>query len=59
MKEKLNTAPILRVPDPQKKLVVITDGSRGVGGVLMQDEQVIAYESRKLMKYEQNCALMI
>ena len=43
LKETLTTTPILRVLDPQKKFVVITDVSgKGVGGVLMQDEQVIA-----------------
>ena len=57
LKEKLTTAPILRVPDPQKQFVVITDASgEGLGGVLMQDDQVVAYESRKLKNYEQNYA---
>ena len=53
MKEKLTIAPILRVPNPQKQFVVITDASEeGLGSVLMQDEQVIAYASRKLKNYE-------
>lgn len=57
LKEKLTTTPILRILDPQKQFVVITDASgEGLGGVLMQDEQVIAYESRKLKNYEQNYA---
>ena len=35
LKEKLTIAPILKVPNLQKKFVLITDASRGVGGVLM------------------------
>lgn len=45
------------VPNPNGHFVVITDASGdGLGGVLMQDGKVVAYESRKLKQYEQNCA---
>eukprot|EP00253_Pinus_taeda_P011685 PITA_11685 len=42
------------VEDPEKEYVVCTDASKeGVGGVLMQEGKVIAYESRKLKEHEQ------
>lgn len=45
------------MPNPKGDFVVIIDASgEGLGGVLMQDGQVIAYESRKLKNYEQNNA---
>lgn len=54
MKHLLTTAPILRITDPNKDYVVCTDASKeGVGGVLMQEGKVIAYESRKLKEHEQ------
>ncbi|XP_059068640.1 uncharacterized protein LOC131859116 [Cryptomeria japonica] len=57
LKEKLTAVPILKVPDPDDQYLVVTDASReGLGGVLMQRDQVIAYESRKLKNYEQNHA---
>lgn len=49
--------PILKVLDPKGHFMVVTNASReGLGGVLMQDGQVIAYESQKLKNYEQNYA---
>ena len=43
------TTPILRVPNPEGHFVVINDASReGLGGILMLEDQGIAYESRKL-----------
>lgn len=57
LKENLTTALILKVPDPYGDFTVIIDVSgEGLGGVLMQEGQVIAYESRKLKLYEQNYA---
>eukprot|EP00253_Pinus_taeda_P017798 PITA_17798 len=54
LKHLLTTAPILSIADPNKEYVVCTDASReGVGGVLMQEGRVIAYESRKLKEHEQ------
>lgn len=54
LKHLLTSAPILSIADPNKDYVVCTDASReGVGGVLMQEGKVIAYELRKLREHEQ------
>eukprot|EP00253_Pinus_taeda_P017986 PITA_17986 len=53
LKHLLTTAPILRIADLDKDYVVCTDASKGVGGVLMQEGKVVAYESRKLKEHEQ------
>jgi len=54
LKHLLTTAPILSIADPNKDYVVCTDASKeGVGGVLMQEGRLIAYESRKLKEHEQ------
>eukprot|EP00253_Pinus_taeda_P033985 PITA_33985 len=54
LKHLLTTAPILSIADPNNDYVVCTDASKeGVGGVLMQEGKVIAYESRKLKEHEQ------
>eukprot|EP00253_Pinus_taeda_P005576 PITA_05576 len=53
LKHLLTTAPILSIVDPNKDYVVCTDASKeGVGGVLMQEGKVIAYESRKIKEHE-------
>ena len=55
LKLKLTTAPILKIADPDKGFVVRTDACReGLGGVLLQENSVIAYESRKLKTHEHN-----
>jgi hypothetical protein len=57
LKELLTTASILKVPDMDVDFLVCTDASKeGLGGVLMQDERVIAYISRKLRRHEENYA---
>ena len=49
LKGLLTTAPILRIVDPNKDFVVCTDACNEVlGGLLMQEGHVIAYESRNL-----------
>eukprot|EP00253_Pinus_taeda_P022101 PITA_22101 len=54
LKHLLTMAPILSIADPNKDYVVYTDASKeGLGGVLMQEGRVIAYESRKLKEHEQ------
>lgn len=54
LKQLLTTAPVLSIADPEKDYVVCIVGSKeGVGGVLMQEGKVIAYESRKLKEHEQ------
>lgn len=53
LKHLLTTAPILRIADPDKDYIVCMDASKeGVGGVLMQEGKVIAYESQKLNEHE-------
>eukprot|EP00253_Pinus_taeda_P001790 PITA_01790 len=53
LKHLLTIAPILSIADPNKDYVVCTYTSKeGVGGVLMQEDKVVAYESRKLKEYK-------
>ncbi|KAA0033237.1 DNA/RNA polymerases superfamily protein [Cucumis melo var. makuwa] len=55
LKKRLVTAAILALPVTGKDYVIYCDASRqGLGYVLMQDENVIAYASRKLKKHECN-----
>jgi len=51
------TKVILQIVDPHKEFVVCIDASLdGLGGVLLQYDYAIAYESRKLKHYENNYA---
>jgi hypothetical protein len=55
LKRRLTTAPILILPDPLETFVVYCDASLlGLGGVLMQKGQVVAYASRQLKVHERN-----
>ncbi|WVZ49826.1 LOW QUALITY PROTEIN: hypothetical protein U9M48_001152 [Paspalum notatum var. saurae] len=55
LKKRLTTAPVLTLPDQQKKFIVYCDASRdGLGCVLMQEGKVIAYTSRQMRKHELN-----
>jgi hypothetical protein len=55
LKERLTTAPVLIMPDIHKGFDVYCDASRlGLGCVLMQEGNVIAYASRQLRKHEKN-----
>lgn len=55
LKKKLITTPVLVIPDPNQQYKVFCDASKKVlGGVLMQDWQVMAYASRKLRPHEEN-----
>ncbi|TYJ96346.1 ty3-gypsy retrotransposon protein [Cucumis melo var. makuwa] len=55
LKKRLVTAPILALPVTEKDYVIYCDASRlGLGCVLMQDENVIAYASRQLKEHECN-----
>ncbi|WVZ70527.1 hypothetical protein U9M48_019187 [Paspalum notatum var. saurae] len=55
LKKRLTTAPMLTLPDQQKKFIVYCDASRdGLGCVLMQEGKMIAYASRQLRKHEVN-----
>ncbi|GAU39803.1 hypothetical protein TSUD_219780 [Trifolium subterraneum] len=55
LKQKLTSAPVLVIPDPDKKYVVYCDASnKGLGCVLMQEGTVVAYASRQLKPHEEN-----
>ncbi|WVZ88830.1 hypothetical protein U9M48_035300 [Paspalum notatum var. saurae] len=55
LKKRLTTAPVLTLPDQQKKFIVYCDAFRdGLRCVLMQEGKVIAYASRQLRKHELN-----
>ena len=57
IKEALVNAPVLRVPEGNEDLIVYTDASgSGLGAVLMQQDQVIAYASRQLKPHESKYA---
>ena len=56
-KNILTSAPVLKLADPKKDFMVCTDAcGQGIGGVLMQDNHMICYESRKLKDHEKNYA---
>jgi hypothetical protein len=55
IKKKLTTALVLTLPDIHRNFIIFCDASRqGLGCVLMQNEEVIAYASRLLKPHEQN-----
>ncbi|GJS75989.1 putative reverse transcriptase domain-containing protein [Tanacetum coccineum] len=55
LKQKLCSAPILALPKGSEDFVVYCDAShKGLGAVLMQRENVIAYASRQLKIHEKN-----
>ena len=57
LKHLLTIALILKIADPFKDFVVCTDTcNEGLGGVLLQDNYVVPYESRKLKDHEKNYA---
>ena len=55
LRAQLTTAPVLAQPDNTKPFDVYCDASgAGLGCVLMQNNQVIAYASRALRTHEKN-----
>jgi len=51
----LTKAPVLAIPDPEKRYIVFCDASsKGLGSVLMHGDNVIAYPSRQLKTHEEN-----
>ncbi|KAH9308375.1 hypothetical protein KI387_036286, partial [Taxus chinensis] len=53
----LTSALVLKILDPNGNFLVVTDASReGLGGVLLQDMHVVAFESMKLRVHEVNYA---
>jgi hypothetical protein len=57
LKDLLTTVLILKFPDMDADFLVCTNASKeGLGRVLMQDDRVITYISRKLRRHEENYA---
>jgi len=55
LKKRLTSAPVLILPNPKESFVVYCDASKmSLGGVLMQNRQVVAYASRQLKVHEMN-----
>ena len=55
LKKRLTSAPILTLPNPGEPFVVYCDASKmGLGGVLIQNDKVVAYTSRQLRTHEKN-----
>ena len=55
LKKRLTSAPVLILPNPKESFVVYCDASKmGLGGVLMQNRQVVAYALRQLKIHEKN-----
>jgi len=55
LKKRLNSAPVLIFPNPKESFVVYCDALKmGLGGVLVQNRQVVAYASRQLKVHEKN-----
>jgi hypothetical protein len=55
LKHLLTHAPVLKIADFEADFLVCTNACKeGLGGVLMQGESVVCYESRKLNEHEVN-----
>ncbi|XP_027337082.1 uncharacterized protein LOC113850725 [Abrus precatorius] len=55
LKRKLTTTPVLTLPDPQGPFEVYYDASKqGLGCVLIQNKNVVAYASKQLKPHERN-----
>lgn len=55
VKKALTQAPVLALPDPTKPYVVLADASiHGTGGILMQEDRVVAYLSHKFDSAQRN-----
>ena len=56
-KQLVTQAPVLKYFDPAKPVKISVDASsKGMGAVLLQDEQPVAYASKTLTKSQQNYA---
>ena len=57
MKKLISNAPVLKYFDPEKQAVLSVDAnSKGVGAVLFQENQPVAYASKSLTACQQNYA---
>jgi len=55
LKKKLTKACVLTISYPDKRYIVLCDASsKGLGSVLMQGDNVVAYASRQLEPHEEN-----
>jgi hypothetical protein len=55
LKKRLTSAPVLILPNPKESFVVYCVASKmSLGGLLMQNRQVVAYASRQLKVHEKN-----
>jgi len=55
LKKRLTSTPVLILPNPKESVAVYCNASKtGLGGVLMQNRQVVAYASRQLKVHEKN-----
>jgi len=55
LKKRLTSTPMLILPNSKESFIVYYDASKmGLGGVLMQNRQVVAYASRQLKVHEKN-----
>jgi hypothetical protein len=55
LKKLLTTSPVLAQPNTAKSIDVYCDASgSSLGGVLMQEDRVISYSSRKLRRHEEH-----
>ncbi|KAE8734783.1 hypothetical protein F3Y22_tig00000715pilonHSYRG00195 [Hibiscus syriacus] len=55
LKKVLTEAPVLVQPEPNNDFTIFSDASHnGLGCVLMQDRNVVAYASRQLKRHEKN-----
>jgi hypothetical protein len=53
LKKKLIEPSILAIPKPSEKFIIYTDASHtSLGGVLIQEEKVVAYTSRQLKNHK-------
>ena len=57
LKHLLSNAAILKIVDPFQYFIICSNAwKEGLGGVLIQENYVVAYESRKLKEHEKNYA---
>lgn len=55
LKHLFTNAPTLKIENPNKDFVICTyPYKEGIGGVLMQEGQVVCYDSRKLNEHKWN-----
>ena len=55
LKHMLSISPIIKIADPFKDFLTCIDACKeGLGGVLIQETYVVAYESRRLKEHEKN-----